>query len=130
MLATPLDIVVAYLSNVESAIKSLKNIHIEKYEEEYLTISRVNLRIRIRFLTGSLLEISEAIFAENDILNFLSYRYHFQDSKNTLVFRYDNTPHFPKLQNFPNHKHLPTEVIGVEKPVLIKVIEEVKLYAI
>nr|WP_253881088.1 MULTISPECIES: DUF6516 family protein [Microcystis] len=41
-------------------------------------------------------------------MEFLDYRYHFQDEQNNLVFRYDSTPHFPNLSTFPHHKHLST----------------------
>jgi len=46
-----------------------------------------------------------------------------------LVFRYDNTPHFPGLEGFPHHKHLSDKVTGTEEPSILKVIEEAKLLA-
>ena len=58
-------------------------------------------------------------------LEFLDYRYHFQDGNNQLVFRYDSTPHFPNLINFPHHKHLPENVISSKKPEIIQVLQEV-----
>ena len=38
-------------------------------------------------------------------IDHLLYRYHFQDKNNDLIFRYVNTPHFPGLNTYPNHKH-------------------------
>jgi hypothetical protein len=55
----------------------------------------------------------------------LDYRYHCQDGKNSLVFRYDNTPHFPDLVSFPHHKHLPRDVSACEKPGISDVLQEV-----
>ena len=49
---------------------------------------------------------------------------HFQDEKNRLIFRYDSTPHFPNLPNFPHHKHLPDEVISSQKPEIAQVLKE------
>ncbi|MBK1987950.1 hypothetical protein A0J48_010425 [Sphaerospermopsis aphanizomenoides BCCUSP55] len=114
-----------YLNQVEKAILLYSNVYVERYEEEILTPNRANLRIRLRFNQTHLLEINEAIVIANNQLQFLDYRYHFQDANNHLVFRYDSTPHFPNLANFPYHKHLPEDVIAAEKPEISEVLEEV-----
>ena len=110
------DILRHYIEDTESAVKSLDNVYIERYEIEILTFERVNLRIRIRFSQGYLFELNEAIIAENEKINHLGYRYHFQDDQNRLLFRYDNTPHFTTLESFPHHKHLADQVISSKKP--------------
>ena len=71
-----------------------------------------------------MLEIGEAVIIRNDTLNHLDYRYHYQGAENQLIFRYDSTPHFPKLPSFPHHKHLPDDVVESERPEIIRVIEE------
>lgn len=114
-----------YLHQVEQAIVQYQNVYVERYQEEILTSNRVNLRIRLRFNKTHLLEINEAIIITANYLEFLDYRYHFQDENNNLVFRYDNTPHFPKLPTFPHHKHLPDDVISSQKPDIIQVLQEV-----
>ena len=58
--------------------------------EEVIT-ERVNLRIRLRFEQGHLLEINEAAIVEEDSLVLLDYRYHCQDGQNRLIFRYYST---------------------------------------
>ena len=50
-----------YLKDVEKAILSLNDAYIERYEEEILTQERTNLRIRVRFQSGYLLELNEAV---------------------------------------------------------------------
>lgn len=114
-----------YLEQVEQAVQHSVNVYVERYEEEILTPTRVNLRIRLRFNPGHLLEVNEAIVVTDSQLNFLDYRYHFQDEENRLVFRYDSTPHFPDLPNFPYHKHLPDRVISSPKPHLLQVLQEI-----
>lgn len=114
-----------YLEQIEQEIQECKNIYVERYEEEILTPTRANLRIRLRFNQTHLLEINEAIIVVENQLEFLDYRYHFQDEQNELIFRYDSTPHFPNLPNFPHHKHLPDNVIMAEKPAIPKVLQEV-----
>jgi len=115
----------SYLEHLENNILILKNAHIEKYEEELLSGNRINLRIRIRFFTGQLLELNEAIIVTDNSLMHLGYRYHFQDNKNKIIFRYDNTPHFPELESFPHHKHTGNSVISSPKPSIFDVLEMV-----
>jgi hypothetical protein len=110
------DILSQYIEDVETAVRILEDVYIERFEVEILTFDRVNLRIRIRFAQGHLLELNEAIIAENESINSLGYRYHFQDDHNRLLFRYDNTPHYPDLGSFPHHKHLADKVISSKKP--------------
>ncbi len=113
-----------YLNQVEQAIVQSPNVYVERYEEEILTSIRANLRIRLRFAQTHLLEINEAIVITDNQLKFLDYRYHFQDERNCLVFRYDSTPHFPDISTFPHHKHLPNDVISSHKPEIIQVLKE------
>ncbi|HAN74540.1 MAG TPA: hypothetical protein DCQ51_17120 [Planktothrix sp. UBA8407] len=113
-----------YLAQIEQAILYSSNVYVERYEEEILTPKRANLRIRLRFNQTHLLEINEAIIVADNQLDFLDYRYHFQDENNCLIFRYDSTPHFPNLPNFPHHKHLPNDVIASEKPEITQVLKE------
>ncbi|MBC1197892.1 hypothetical protein H0901_22225 [Microcystis aeruginosa BLCCF158] len=113
-----------YLNQVEQAIVQHENAYVELYQEEILTSQRANLRIRLRFKQTHLLEINEAIIITDNYLEFLDYRYHFQDEKNNLVFRYDSTPHFPNISTFPHHKHLPNDVISCHKPEITQVLKE------
>ena len=106
------------------AIIQCRDAYVERYVEEILTPERVNLRIRLRFDQGHLLEINEAVVVEDDSLVSLDYRYHCQDENNRLIFRYDSTPHFPDLSSFPHHKHLPDTVIPSDKPDIDQIIKE------
>ncbi|MDF1614045.1 toxin TumE [Desulfurivibrio dismutans] len=115
-----------YLSLVEKTVVDCQQAYVERYLEEVLTPSRVNLRIRVRFDQGALLEINESVVVKNDRLSSLDYRYHCQDEQNRLVFRYDSTPHFPAISSFPHHKHLPEGVIATAKPGIWQVFQEVK----
>ena len=114
----------AYLEKVEQATLRCRSAYVEHYVEEVIAPERVNLRIRLRFEQGHLLEINEAAIVEEDWVVLLDYRYHCQDGRNRLIFRYDSTPHFPGLSSFPHHKHLPGEVIDSDRPGLPAVVEE------
>jgi hypothetical protein len=116
-----------YLESVERAIRKLEGAYVERYEEEILTVNRVNLRIRIRFQTGHMLELNEAIIGKKNQIMHIGYRYHFQGRSNDVVFRYDNTPHFQELDTYPHHKHISDGVVAVDQPTILAVIEEATL---
>ena len=124
-----LNLLSRYLANIENAISTLADSYVEHYNEEIITANRINLKIRIRFSSGHLLELNEAVIVEEGNIKHLSYRYHFQDGQNNLVFRYDNTPHFQESENFPHHKHIQNEVIAADKPSILHIIEEASLIA-
>ena len=115
----------SYLNAVEAAIQRCDNVYVERYTEEILTPERVNLRIRLRFSQGYLLEIHEAVIINLQKLQHLDYRYHCQNAQNQLVFRYDCAPHFPDLSSFPHHKHLRDKVIDSQRPEISDVLQEV-----
>ncbi len=55
-----LDLLSQYLGDVAIDVRKLEDAKIERYEEDILAANRANLRIRIRFLSGYLLELNEA----------------------------------------------------------------------
>ena len=63
-----------YLEKVEQAILRCRSAYVERYVEEVITPERINLRIRLRFEQGHLLEINEATIVEEDSLALLDYR--------------------------------------------------------
>jgi hypothetical protein len=71
-----------------------------------------------------LLSISEALVVVDDQIMVIDYRYHFQDGQHNLIFRYDNTPHFPSLSSFPHHKHLTDRVVSANQPSIAMVIQD------
>jgi hypothetical protein len=113
-----------YFQQVQNAVGQIQDAYVELYEEEVLSPSRINLKIQVRFLTQAFLEISEAIFLEEGKIRHLGYRYHLQDEDNNLIFRYDNTPHYPDLEYFPEHKHLFSEVLSAKRPSIWEVLGE------
>lgn len=113
-----------YLGRVEAALAGLRGAYVESYIEEFLTPGRANVRIRVRFSNGRLLEVNEAVAVVGGVLSHLDYRYHCQGPDNALVFRYDSTPHFPGLPGFPRHKHLPGETLPAPRPQVAEVLAE------
>ena len=57
-----------------------------------------------------------------------TYVYHYQAADGLMIFRYDNTPHFPTLSSFPHHKHLSdgTSVVACAAPTLAQVLAQIE----
>lgn len=58
------------------------------------------------------------------------YRYHFMDSNVQLIFRYDNAPHHPEIQTFPDHKHLPNGLVESTSPSFASVFAEIESHVL
>ena len=55
------------------------------------------------------------------------YSYHYQDSEETLIFRYDMAPHHQELSTCPHHKHLANDqVVETGAPSFADVLEEIE----
>lgn len=86
------------------------------------------IRAEIKFIDNSVLHIREFVNIET-IINRNMYAYQYMNTMNTLIFRYDNTPHHKKLNlpTYPHHKHDSSEenVISSAAPTLLEVLQEI-----
>ena len=62
-------------------------------------------RYRIGLIDESLIEITERILEERGGLTTTKYRYHWQTGSGKLIKRWDNAPHHPEIDTFPDHLH-------------------------
>lgn len=85
------------------------------------------IRGNIYFTDDSLLHLRELVDAES-VVKKTRYVYHYQRADTSLIFRYDNTEHYPDLPNFPHHKHVGDEanVISTPEPDLAIVLKEIE----
>jgi Family of unknown function (DUF6516) len=115
-----------YFTHVYQLVQGLADVHAERYEEQMLSVTRGNLRIRLRFSDQALLEMSEAIVLMAGELRWLSSRYHYQDSSGPILFRYDNAPHHPEIPTHPDHKHTRDQIVASFHPSIEQVLQEVR----
>jgi len=84
------------------------------------------LRVNVYFIDNSLLHFRELFVGQENPFK-KTYTYHYQREDGTLVFRYDNAPHFPHLPTAPNHKHIgETDVVAADVPKLESVLKEIE----
>lgn len=83
------------------------------------------IRGDIYFSDGSRLHFRELVELQAGVVR-LMYSYHYQHADETLIFRYDDTPHYPELPDFPHHKHIPEAVRSAIPPDLRTVLKEIE----
>ncbi len=84
------------------------------------------LRGNVDFIDGSSLHFRE-LFIGRGRKHKKTYTYHYQNREGKLIFRYDNSPHFPDLLNAPHHKHQADgSVLSSNLPDLEPVLREIE----
>ena len=115
----------AYLDRLENTLYSRQDMTVEKLHIDVRAI-RTSFHALIGFHDNSHLTIFERLESTNQRdFKRVSYRFHYQNADGVLIFRYDNSPHYPHLATFPAHKHLPDQVIAAEAPDLADVLREI-----
>ena len=63
------------------------------------------LKVRINLYDNSILSVREYISEDER-----NYSYHWQDAKDALIIRWDNSPHHKHLKTHPHHIHIKDEI--------------------
>lgn len=114
-----------YLVRLEAVIRSRSDIELERLQITVVTFGAV-FAGDLRFHDGSRLSIVEQLESRGRReYRRIAHKYHYQDREGKLVFRYDNSPHYPELSTFPDHKHLGSAVTESEPPDLTNVLAEI-----
>lgn len=82
------------------------------------------LRGQITFTNSTRLEFAEYIRRnQHEVIEVITYSYHWADASGVCIQRWDNTPHFPGLANFPHHIHIGSEEAPQPgKPVTLQLV--------
>ena len=117
------------LSRLETIIRNRRDLEIESMKFDLASDSAI-FEAELRFTDGSRLIIEEHL---NDDLSHSDqrskYKFHFQDATGEMIFRYDNSPHHPKLTTFPHHKHESEGIKGCDEPTLFDVLLEIAAHS-
>lgn len=87
-----------------------------------------HIRAHATFTDNSQVEFSEFVEQNvDDEIQAITYSYHWSDGNDILIRRWDNTPHFPKLKNFPHHIHIKEDNVIPGKPIdIFGVLDEIE----
>lgn len=116
-----------YFRRVEMLLAAASIVHSTSITYDKRSASIGFLRGVVYFLDSSQLHLREFVNVEHGIEHYM-YAYHYQRPDGALVFRYDNTPHFPPLPTFPHHKHVGSEadVTAASSPDLEAILTEIQ----
>lgn len=84
------------------------------------------MRLRLALINGDFVELAEYFVLQNDKIDICRYRYQWMDATQQILNkRWDDTKHFPHLQNFPHHVHVrsETQVVSGQKLSIIELID-------
>jgi hypothetical protein len=76
----------------------IKNVDIKRFRKKKASYQLI---ATILFFDGSILHIKEYLFLSGE----RKYAYHWLDANEKFLGRWDNAPHWPRLERFPNHFH-------------------------
>lgn len=83
-------------------------------------ISASFLRISVELIDRSHLFIKELLFPDGS-----KYSYHWQSTDGKLLIRWDNAPHHPEIDTYPDHKHIGEEVLSSNRVSIEEVLSEI-----
>ena len=117
-----------YFRQVEMLLAVTNIVHSSSITYDKRSASIGFARGSIYFLDSSQLQLREFVNVEHGVERYM-YAYHYQRPDGALVFRYDNTPHFPTLPTFPHHKHegSETNVVAASPPDLAAILSEIQI---
>ncbi|MCK4735750.1 MAG: hypothetical protein KAT65_25070 [Methanophagales archaeon] len=101
-----------YFSELQNLLRRsafIENVDVE-YEAKSKTVGLIHGTVGM--VDGSTLQFMELVNIKRDRITRPKYRFHFMDSADKMVFRFDNAPHHPEVTTYPHHKH----TRGEEKP--------------
>ncbi|MBS1252507.1 MAG: hypothetical protein MAG451_01547 [Anaerolineales bacterium] len=114
-----------YLTRLENTLRSRGDLFLDTLR---LTVTSIGalFEVDVRFYDGSRLIVTEEIEQVGQRgVRRLTYKFHYQEEDGTLIFRYDNVPHYPHLSTFPSHKHVGDSVIEAQPRDLSDVLREI-----
>lgn len=120
----------AYLDYIYDILHSRLGVTVEGYHFKDSSAKQpAMIKARLRYWDGSILQLNERLIKEGVRLRKVEYVYHYQQENGSLIFRYDNSPHYPDLATYPHHKHVrdgaAERVEATQPPQLTDVLREI-----
>ena len=116
----------AYAASIDAALRSCIAIATHSLHIVQLSPNTGYIEGEALMADGSRLVFFEVLHQKEQALVREKYRYHYMDTDNQLIFRYDNAPHHPEVATFPHHKHTSLDVAESAEPILTTVLAEVE----
>lgn len=115
-----------YFELVESLLRQSPIVRAQDVQFDKRTSTRGYIRGNVFFKDSSMLHFREFISTGNNTERFV-YVYYYQNANGGMVFRYDNSEHYPELSSAPHHKHTNDgHVVPSDPPDLQSVLREIE----
>lgn len=117
----------AYFNEILDALATSPCIESQSFSFEERPPNAAYLTGTITFINGTKMHFKEFIIFKPEVVNILKYGYSYLTADDALIFRYDNAldPKAKKLSTYPEHKHLPNELLSAPRPVLKEILREI-----
>ena len=102
----------SYIQRIKSALSSyvwIESVDFLRFDVIETDFEKILLyRIRVHLSQENLLEACERLSENRDTKNLerTKYHFHWQDQNSQLIKRWDNAPHHPEIETFPDHVHV------------------------
>jgi hypothetical protein len=117
-----------YFESVKALLHSLSLSQTPEVDYDYRDRETGFVKGDLVFKDGSRLHFREFVQVKQGqpVYRYM-YAFQYMEIDGSLIFRYDDTKHFPHLSTAPHHKHIGvTEVIAVNAPNLESVLKEIE----
>ncbi len=115
-----------YFKLIEDLLKQSTVVRAQDIQFDKRTSTKGYIRGNIYFKDDSMLHFREFVNIGDGIDRFV-YAYYYQNKDGVMVFRYDNSNHYPNLSTAPHHKHTSdNDVLAAQPPDLGIVLKEVE----
>ena len=104
---------------LENKAEIIKLIQLEW--ETSLPLGKGLLKGKVVFIDDSILHINEFVSGQ-----IKRYRFHYMDSDNKLIRRWDSAPHHKELNTYPYHFHIKDKTFPSSPVTLIDVLEYIE----
>jgi hypothetical protein len=122
----PFENIADYFKHVARLLNSCQVVQVHDVQPQERTVTEGYLRGEVLFTDGTRLHFRELVSVDPSV-QLVSYAYQYMRADGAVIFRYDDTDHFPKLHTAPHHKHVgENDVIASEPPDLETVLKEIE----
>ena len=117
-----------YFENIKAFLQSLTLSQPPEVEYDYRDRETGFLKGDLVFKDGSRLHFREFVqVKQSEPVYRYMYAFQYMKADETLIFRYDDTKHFPHLRTAPHHKHVgENDVLEANAPDLFQVLKEIE----
>ncbi len=117
-----------YFETIKAFLQGLSLSQPPEVEYDYRDRETGFLKGDLVFKDGSRLHFREFVQArQNEPVYRYMYAFQYMKADGILIFRYDNTKHFPHLPTAPHHKHIgKSDVLAANAPDLFQVVKEIE----